>query len=172
MRLVIAMVLGVLVRAVVRFRRLPVNRPANFLGRGAVVCLGASTVHGNVSHNWVDELARRLPAREFVNAGVNGETSAQALARVPEVVACAPSDVVVMIGANDLFAMRASRLAAGRTTTLESYAANLTSIVRALRPTGARIALLSVQLLGERLDAPENVDMDRVNGVVRQVASA
>jgi len=124
MRLVIAVVLGVLVRTVVRFRRLPANRPA--------------TSGGGVR--------QRGDQRGDVGA--------------------------VMIGANDLFAMRASRLAAGRTTTLESYAANLTSIVRELRPTGARIALMSVQVLGERLDAPENVDMDRVNAVVRRVAAA
>jgi lysophospholipase L1-like esterase len=170
MRLMLLALLGVIGRALFRGRQLPANRPALFRGRGAVVCLGASTVQGNVSYNFVDELARRLPDRTFVNAGINGETSAQVLARVPEVVACQPTDVIVMVGANDLSAIRGSRLATGRRTTFEEYEANLTAIVRALRP--ARVALLSIQPLGERFDAQENLDMDRLNAVVRSVAEA
>lgn len=134
-----------------------------------MVCLGASTVQGNVSYNFVDELARRLPDRVFVNAGVNGETSAQVLARVPEVTACQPTDVIVMVGANDLFAIRGSRLSAGRRSSFDEYRTNLTAIVRGLRP--ARVALLSVQPLGERLNSPENQDMDRLNEIVYQVAA-
>jgi acyl-CoA thioesterase-1 len=170
MRLMLSVLVGVVGGALVRARRPPANRPARFRGRGAVVCLGASTMQGNVSFNVVDELARRLPDRAFVNAGINGETSAQVLARVPEVVACRPTDVIVMVGANDLFAIRGSRMAGGRRTTFDEYRTNLTAIVRGLRP--ARVALLSIQPLGERLDSPENVDMDRLNAVVRSVAEA
>lgn len=135
-----------------------------------MVCLGASTVHGNASFNWVDELARRRPDLVFVNAGVNGDTSGQVLARVPEVVACQPTDVIVTVGANDLFAIRGMRLAGGRSTTFDEYRANLTEIVRGLAP--ARVALMSVQPLGEVLDSPENADMDRLNGIMREVADA
>jgi lysophospholipase L1-like esterase len=170
MRLMLLAILGVIGRALLRARRLPANRPARFRGRGAVVCLGASTVQGNVSFNFVDELARRLPDRVFVNAGINGETSAQALARVPEVKACQPTDVIVMVGANDLAAIRGSKLAAGKHTTFDEYRTNLTAIVRGLRP--ARVALMSIQPLGERLESPENQDMDRLNAVVRAVATA
>src|SRR5436853_7842298 len=127
MRLMLVALLGVVGRALVRARRLPPNRPARFTGHGAVVCLGASTVQGNVSFNFVDELARRLPDRAFVNAGINGETSAQALSRVPEVVACRPTDVIVMIGANDLFAIRGSRMARGRHPPFHEYRTNLTA---------------------------------------------
>jgi acyl-CoA thioesterase I len=173
MRLMLSVVVGVLGlvgRALLRARRPPANRPARFTGHDAVVCLGASTVQGNVSFNFVDELARRLPDRAFVNAGINGETSGQVLSRVPEVVACQPTDVVVMVGANDLSAIRGSRMAGGRRTTFDEYRANLTAIVRGLAP--ARVALMSIQPLGERLDSSENQDMDRLNAVVRAVASA
>ncbi len=170
MRLMLVAVLGVIFRTVLRARRLPAVRPATFNGRGAVVCLGASTVQGNMSYNFVDELARRLPDRTFVNAGVNGETSAQVLSRVPEVVACQPTDVIVMAGANDLAAIRGARLAGGRRTTFDEFHANLTAIVRGLRP--ARVALMSIQPLGEVLDSPENQDMDRLNAIVRGVADA
>lgn len=170
MRLMAMTVLAVIGRALVRARRLPRVRPATFRGRGAVVCLGASTVQGNVSYDFVAEVARRLPERTFVNAGINGDTSWQVLARVPDVTACHPTHVIVMVGANDLFAIRGSRLAAGKHTTMADYHTNLTSIVRELRD--ARVALMSVQPLGERFDARENQDMDRMNAVVREVAEA
>lgn len=170
MRLMLLAVLGVLGRALFRARQLPANRPATFHGRGAVVCLGASTVQGNVSYNFVDELARRLPNRVFVNAGVNGETSAQVLARTPEVTTCQPTDVIVMVGANDLLAIRGSHIASGHHTTFEEYRTNLTKIVHTLRP--ARVALMSIQPLGEQFDSPENLDMDRLNEIMRSVASA
>lgn len=170
MRLLLFAVVGVVLRGLLRARSLPPNRPAKFTGTGPVVCLGASTVQGNISYDWVSELGRRLPGQEFVNAGVNGDTSGQVLARVPSVVACRPSAVIVMVGANDLFAIRGAKLADGRRTTFAEYEENLTAIVRALSP--ARVALMSVQPLGELLDSPENRDMDRVNALVRQVADA
>src|SRR5262245_45904344 len=170
MRLMLAAVLGVILRTLLRARKPPALRPATFHGRGPVVCLGASTVHGNASYNWVDELARRRPDQTFVNAGINGDTSAQVLARVPEVVACQPTDVIVTVGANDLFAIRGARLAGGRSTTFDEYRANLTAVVRGLAP--ARVAVMSVQPLGEVLDSPENKDMDRLNEIMREVADA
>jgi len=91
MRLLLFAVVGVVLRGLLRARSLPPNRPAKFTGTGPVVCLGASTVQGNISYDWVSELGRRLPERTFVNAGVNGDTSGQVLARVPSVVACRPS---------------------------------------------------------------------------------
>jgi lysophospholipase L1-like esterase len=154
---------GLVIRGFARFRRLPANRPANHrpqTGRPTVVLLGASTIQGNVSFNIVDELARRLPEHDLVNAGINGDTSAQALARVPEVVACRPDAVVVHIGANDALAIRGSAMARNvvERPTLDSYAANLAAIVQGLAATGARIALMSIQPVGEQPDAEINKD--------------
>ncbi|WP_291411785.1 GDSL-type esterase/lipase family protein [Actinophytocola sp.] len=164
----VALVL-VVVRAFTRFRRPPANNPAAVLarassGRPRVVCLGASTVHGNISFNWVDELARRLPAFEWVNAGINGETSAQVLDRLPDVVACTPGHVVVQVGGNDL-------LARDEPLDLEAFTANLTAIVAGLRATGARIALLSFQPPGERPDSPVGAAAARLAAAVRRVAA-
>jgi lysophospholipase L1-like esterase len=173
----VAVVVAVVVRGFARFRGLPANRPAVHHarpGRPVVVLLGASTIHGNVSFNIVDEVARRLPDHDLVNAGINGNTSAQALARVPEVIACRPDAVVVHIGANDALAMRGSPMARDVTErpTMETFAANLAAIVRALAPIGARIALMSIQPVGERPEAEINRDIDRINEVVRRTAAA
>jgi lysophospholipase L1-like esterase len=174
--LAIAAAVAVVVRGFARFRRLPANRPAVHRarpGRQVVVLLGASTIQGNVSFNIVDEVARRLPDHDLVNAGINGDTSAQALARVPEVVACRPDAVVVHIGANDALAMRGSPMARDviERPTVESFGTNLAAIVRGLAATGARIALMSIQPVGELPEAEINRDVDRINEAVRRAAA-
>jgi acyl-CoA thioesterase-1 len=128
-----------------------------------VVCVGASTVRGSVSFNWVDELAGRLRDREWINAGVNGETSAQVLARLDEVVACRPNHVVVHVGANDVL----------RRLPLDAYRTNLTAIVDRLRAeTDARIALMSIQVVGDLPDSDTNRELHPVHEVIRQTAAA
>jgi acyl-CoA thioesterase-1 len=175
---------GVVVRAFTRMARPPANNPAAFLaGNGTesrkprTVCLGASTVHGNVSYDVVGELARRLPGHDLVNAGINGQTSAQVLDRLAEVTACAPDHVVVLIGANDLLAIQGTPLGRGNaarlpeTPTLDSFARNLTGIVRGLRQSGdPQIALMSIQPLGELLDSDINRAVDQLNAAISRVA--
>jgi acyl-CoA thioesterase I len=175
--LLVLAAVALVVRAFARFRRLPSTSPpvpAAVPGRPRVVCLGASTSHGNVSFNIADELARRLPDHDLVNAGVNGNTSAQVLARVPAVLACAPDVVVIHVGANDALAMRNGRMAqdTGDRPTLATYTANLAAIVAGLAPAGSRLALMSIQPAGEQLGAEINRDIDRINDVVRQAAAA
>jgi lysophospholipase L1-like esterase len=93
---------------------------------------------------------------------MNGETSAQVLARLDDVVACRPDDVVVQVGANDVL----------QKLSLDAYAANLTAIVRRLRAeTGARVALMSIQVVGDRPDSAANRGIDQVNEIVRRTAA-
>ena len=162
----------VAVRGFVRFGRRPRAAPPR-PGRPRVLCLGASTIHGKVSFDIVAELARRLPDHDLVNAGVNGNTSAQVLARLPALVRDGTPDLaVVHVGANDLLAMRGSPMArdTGEPPTLASFGANLKAIVDALRP--ARVALLSIQPVGERLESDVNQDVEAINAVIERTATA
>ncbi len=167
MRALLLVAVAVVVRAVLRLRRPAVHNPAAFLAGGRsgsprVVCLGASTVRGNVSFDVVGELAGRLPDREWINAGVNGETSAQVLARVADVVACRPDQVVVHAGANDVL----------QKVPLDACAENLAAIVARLRSeTDARIALMSIQVVGDLPGSPVNREVDRVNEIIRRTAA-
>jgi len=150
---------AVVARAFLRLRRpAPAFRTT---GSPRVLCLGASTVRGNVSHDWVGDLSRRLPDRQWVNAGVNGETSAQILARADEALACQPTHVVVHAGANDVL----------QQVPLEDYARNLAALVARLRAAGARVALLSLQPVGDDPGAPPNQDIDRVNEIIARTAA-
>jgi lysophospholipase L1-like esterase len=162
----VAGIAAVLVVAFIRFQSPPRNRPDRYVvgagSRPRVVCLGASTIHGNMSYNIVDELARRLPDHDLINAGINGQRSEQILARLPAVVRCQPDVVVVHAGANDLLAVPPD---------MDALARNLAAIVAGLRPTGARVALLTLQPVGERLDDAINLGVGRANEVITRVAA-
>ena len=150
---------AVVARAFWRLRRpAPASRPT---GRPCVLCLGASTVRGNVSHDWVGELSRRLPDRQWVNAGRNGETSAEILARADAALACLPTHVVVHAGANDVLGQ----------VPAAAHARNLTELVVRLRASGAKVALLSLQPVGDDPEAPPNQDIDRANQIIARVAA-
>ena len=70
----------------------------------AIVCLGDSITAGvgaAPEESYPARLAERL-GRPVVNAGVSGDTAAQGLARVPDVLAQDPWLVIVELGGNDL----------------------------------------------------------------------
>jgi len=69
-----------------------------------IVCLGDSITAGvgaAPEESYPARLAERL-GRPVVNAGVSGDTAADGLARVPEVLAQDPWLVIVELGGNDL----------------------------------------------------------------------
>jgi acyl-CoA thioesterase-1 len=70
----------------------------------AIVCLGDSITAGvgaSAGHGYAEELAARL-GLPVVNAGVPGDTAADGLARLPQVLAEDPWLVVVELGGNDI----------------------------------------------------------------------
>jgi acyl-CoA thioesterase-1 len=70
----------------------------------AVVCLGDSITAGvgaTAGHAYPEVLAARL-GREVINDGVPGDTAADGLARLPQVLAQDPWLVIVELGGNDI----------------------------------------------------------------------
>jgi acyl-CoA thioesterase-1 len=81
------------------------NNTAQTSSAGMVVaCLGESLTKGEVSYDWVSDLQSRPQnaAVRFVNLGVGGDHTYNALKRVPQVIQCHPNKVVVLIGAGDV----------------------------------------------------------------------
>jgi lysophospholipase L1-like esterase len=113
----VALAIGALIRTLRRLPTPAANNPAVVAARNAdgarpaVVVLGASTVRDNVSYPIVEALASRLPGYNLVNGGLNGTTARQAVDRLPDVIACAPAVVIVLVGGNDLLAIIDSPLA-------------------------------------------------------------
>ncbi|MGV9305517.1 SGNH/GDSL hydrolase family protein [Nonomuraea sp. NPDC003727] len=130
------------------FRRPPANPPKKFRTRGprpgthtVTVAFGDSLTHASLSADWVGALRERLGpgGHEFVNAGINGHTSADLLGRLDQVVACRPDAVAILIGTND----------ARNGIPVTRFQTNLEQIVSRLQSrTTARIALLSAPPAG------------------------
>lgn len=153
------------------FLRAPADPPSAACANGrpsgtgpVVVAAGASMTHGTLGRDWVGDLRERPEFREyvFVNAGHNGDTSADLRKRVDrDIVACAPDLVTVLIGTNDV---RGG-------VPVEQYRDNLGAVVDRIRErTSARLALMSIPPLGEDLDAEENRKLAAYNTAVRETA--
>ncbi|TYB51796.1 hypothetical protein FXF51_52610 [Nonomuraea sp. PA05] len=131
--------------------------------RPRVVAAGASMTQGSLGADWVGSLRAAFPAYEFVNAGSNGNTTADLLERVDsDIVACRPAAVTLLIGTNDV----------RNSVPLDDYRANLRAIVdRVKSGTGAHVALMSLPPLGENLDAPINRTLTGYNAAIKDIAS-
>ncbi|WP_457537814.1 SGNH/GDSL hydrolase family protein [Streptomyces filamentosus] len=177
----IAVALGTLLLAVLgaagtvgylAFLRSPAHAAADVCAGGrpqtggpVVVAAGASMTQGSLGRDWVGDL-RAMPefrGYAFVNAGDNGNTSADLLGRVDrDIVACAPDRVTVLIGANDL----------RNGVPLEEFRANLGAIIdRVKDKTSARIALLSLPPAGEDLGSGINRELRGYNAVIEETAA-
>ena len=146
--------------------------------RPPVVCLGASIVRGRASVDFVQMLRERLPERTFVNAGVNGNTVWEVLQRVDDVLACEPSEVMILVGTNDILATLApdggEKVREGKqlptVPSVHDYLTNLDAIVARLQVAGCRVAVASLPPLGQDLESPANVRVREFNEAIGEVA--
>ncbi|MEO3785230.1 SGNH/GDSL hydrolase family protein [Actinocorallia sp. B10E7] len=152
------------------FVRSAENPPSEACGRKrgpgpVVVAAGASMTQGTLGANWVGALRDRPEYREyeFVNAGVNGDTSDDLRKRVDsDIVACHPDAVTILVGANDVL----------DGVPPEEYRADLGAIVdRIKEKTTARIALLSLPPLGEDLASSRNRRLGAYNAAIKETAA-
>lgn len=108
-----------------------------------IVAFGDSLVEGvgaNEGNDFVSLLSRRLD-REIINLGVAGDTSANGLDRISEVLAYDPGMVIVLLGGNDAL----------RRVPPEKTRDNLNAIVTRLQEEGVAVVLIGIQggLLGD-----------------------
>jgi lysophospholipase L1-like esterase len=106
----------------------------NAVPRGeTIVCFGDSLTAGVGAGRGRDypSLLAKLAGREVINAGVSGDTTGQALARLDAVIELRPRIVLLTLGGNDL------KNGVDRGTAFE----NLEMIVRGLQDTGALVVI-------------------------------
>jgi lysophospholipase L1-like esterase len=105
---------------------------------GPIVAFGDSLTAGvgaDAGKTYPDELSR-LIGRPVVNAGVPGNTIADAAARLRrDVLARKPGVVIVLLGGNDLL----------RRTDLDDAFAALERMIRDIQSTGAMVVLVGLQ---------------------------
>ncbi|GAA3309511.1 SGNH/GDSL hydrolase family protein [Nonomuraea dietziae] len=149
------------------------NPPADACSEGAkpgtrpiVVAAGASMTQGALGADWIGTLRTRPQHQgyDLVNAGVNGNTTADLRRRIDtDVVACRPAAVTLLIGTNDV----------RNGVPLEQYRDNLRAIVdRVKTRTTAHIALMSLPPLGENLDAEINRSLRGYNAAIKEIATS
>jgi len=154
------------------FLRSPANPPADACADGrpkdsgpVVVAAGASMTQGTLGRDWVGDLREKPEFRgyEFINAGDNGNTSADLRGRVDsDIVACDPDSVTLLIGTNDV----------RDGVPLEEYRDNLGAIIDRIKDkTFARIALMSLPPLGEDLDSEINHKLRDYNAAIKETAT-
>ena len=147
-----------------------------------VVCFGASLTAGTVSFNYLDLLGARpsLAGFQFVNHGVNGDLAWNGLERLDRVITEKPDFVSILIGTNDVNATMSERNRVRYRSfnhlpadpTLPWYEENLRAIVARLKQeTSARLALLSLAIIGEDLEHGANRKIDLYNEVVARIAT-
>jgi lysophospholipase L1-like esterase len=146
-----------------------------------VVCFGASLTAGTVSFNYVRLLQEQPSLKDFrfLNHGVNGDLAWNGLQRLDKVIGERPDFVAILIGTNDVNATLSERNRIRYREfnhlpvdpTLAWYEENLRAIVKRLKKeTSARLALLSLAVIGEDLGHEANHQIDLYNEAVRRVA--
>jgi len=138
-------------------------------------------VRGQVSYNFVNLLDQRMAEDrfQFINAGVAGDQAYNVLVRLDSVIDYQPDFVVILVGTNDVTATlspalaRISRLT-GRfpqTPSIEFYKYNMLRIINTLKEkTSAKIALVSLPVLGEDLESMINHLIKDYNALLKDIA--
>jgi acyl-CoA thioesterase I len=157
-------------------RRTP--RPAQ-----VVVMFGDSLTEGILSANFVVPLQKQFGplGYEFINAGVSADLAYNLLRRSPEVIACCPDRIVLLVGANDAQASHSTLMGEQfmrmkdlpRRPDEEWFCQNLRAMLEGLKSSlpVCRIALLSLGLYGEDLSSPANSTMARFSEHICQIAA-
>jgi lysophospholipase L1-like esterase len=146
-----------------------------------MVCLGDSITQGDLGVSFVSLLEKRTSPESLLimNAGINGDLSCNALARLDDVIAARPALITVLIGSNDIHAGMntqnyESYVRTGKVThppSFADYKANMTEILTRLQTeTPARIALVSIPLMSEDTDHEVNKRGDMYNDYLRETA--
>jgi lysophospholipase L1-like esterase len=144
-----------------------------------IVCAGDSITHGNMSHDWVSELAAQHPENQFFNAGINADLSFTLLRRLDDIIKLQPQHINLLIGTNDVcFALgrqahyfKLKKINRSDAPTLQTYGQNLTKIVERLKnETTATISIMSLPVITEDLSHAANQMADQYSEAIKQVA--
>jgi len=132
-----------------------------------VVCLGDSITHGIISTNYVEQLQQKYTGKLlFVNSGINGNLAYNLNQRLkPDCIDLNPDFITILIGTNDVNSNKdaitlARYMRFQKLPCKPDYAffiSNLEEIIKQLqKTTKARIALLSLPVIGEKLNSRLN----------------
>ena len=139
----LALVLAFAIAWVIATRSAPLTYPTagtNIVAFGDSLVFGVGTTKGN---DFVSLLSARI-GKPIINLGVSGNTVADGLARIDDVLAEDPHVVIVLLGGNDTL----------RRVPVEQTFADLAQIIERLQSAGAGVVLVGAPggLYGARYD--------------------
>lgn len=160
----------------------PQNRQQIDTSKKVLVCFGDSNTHGNVSYNWVNDLSSQLPDYQVFNAGINSDLTYTLLRRIDDVIACKPNFITILIGTNDINATMGKvmekryqdlgRISKDTSPNFEDFKENYRKIIHQLKSkTQAKIAVMSLPVMGEALAHEANLKADKYSDFVKQLAT-
>ena len=158
------------------------NRQQIDSSKKVLVCFGDSNTHGNVSYNWVNDLSSQMSDYQVFNAGINSDLTYTLLRRIDEVIACKPDFITILIGTNDVNSTMGkimekryqdlSRVSKDISPNFEGFKKNYIEIIRQLKAkTQARIAVMSLPVMGEDLAHEANLKADKYSDFIKELAS-
>ncbi len=159
------------------------NRQQIDPSKKVLVCFGDSNTHGNVSYNWVNDLSSQMPDYQVFNAGINSDLTYTLLHRIDDVIACKPDYITILIGTNDVNAtmgikmekryQQLGRISKDTSPNFEDFKKNYTEIIQQLKQkTKAKIAIMSLPVMGEDLTHDANIQADKYSEFIRQLADS
>jgi lysophospholipase L1-like esterase len=155
-----------------------INQPKN---KKRIVFAGDSLTCGNMSADYTKIVKQALGNEyEYINAGVNADLSYNLLSRLEEIINCNPDYIVILIGTNDANATLNKRNKEiyqklknlPHPPSIFEYEENLQNIILQLKVhTQAKIAFISMPVLGEDLKDKKHLHLQEYITVLRRVTS-
>lgn len=161
---------------------LPLNNPKTYLknkrddGKEKVVLIGDSLTHGNVQPSWVDSMRKKMGEDfEFINAGINGETTNDVLNRINEILACDPNIATLLIGNNNLMGSferneRNYKKSKQVEWSINGFENEYRMIVKKLIENNITLAVSSLMSYGEEIGSDEFERTREYSKIIKKIA--
>ena len=161
---------------------LPLNNPKTYLknkrddGKEIVVLIGDSLTHGNVQPSWVNSMRKKMGEDfEFINAGINGETTNDVLDRINEILACDPNIATLLIGNNNLMGSferneRNYKKSKQVEWSINGFENEYRMIVKKLIENNITLAVSSLMSYGEEIGSDEFERTREYSKIIKKIA--
>ncbi|NDB28053.1 SGNH/GDSL hydrolase family protein [archaeon] len=161
---------------------LPLNNPKTYLknkrddGKEIVVLIGDSLTHGNVQPSWVNSMRKKMGEDfEFINAGINGETTNDVLNRINEILACDPNIATLLIGNNNLMGSferneRNYKKSKQVEWSINGFENEYRMIVKRLIENDIKLAVSSLMSYGEEIGCDEFERTREYSKIIKKIA--
>ncbi|MHA2203314.1 MAG: SGNH/GDSL hydrolase family protein [Candidatus Hodarchaeales archaeon] len=160
------------------------KKSGEYKEKKVIVLIGDSITHGRICEDYTKIVSSRLNPDHywFVNAGINGDLTFNVLLRIIDVIQCKPDFITILLGTNDangsLSKESAARYEKNKKVPRDPnfweedrFKEDLGKIILELKlKTKAKIAVISIPPLGERMETIPFKRSFKYSNVIKDVA--